>query len=181
MKPRKNISLIIGLSIPVLMIVLVAASIYLPGLFAPSPHVNFLYVIGDHDYYAGQEYVVEQGRLAKQVVNIEVKNYPERYTPPSVSRLFVHDVAMNRSKQISFEEAQGLPLDPSVQSPDGFEVVHGSRGDGLYPFFFDHSVDYNTWYLKGHNVSKKLNVEALEDRSYYFRRIRFLGWIGEKQ
>ena len=174
MERQKNISLIIGICIPLFMIVLVAASIYLPGLFAPPPQVNFLYVTGD-DYYQGQQYVVEQGRLAKR----EVK-YPEHYTP-GVTRLFVHDVAMNRSREIPFEDAQHLSLDPSAQSPDGFEVVYGSHEYGVFPFFFDHSDDDNAPYLKGHNTSKKLNVEVPADRNYYTRRIRFLGWIQEGQ
>lgn len=174
MERQKNISLIVGICIPLLMIVLVGASIYLPALFAPPAQFDFLYVTGD-DYYAGQAHVVEHGRLTKR----EVK-YPAHYTP-GVARLFVHDVAANRSKEISFEEAQGLSLDPNVQSPDGFEVVHGSRGDGLFPLFFVHDVDYNTWYLKGHNTSKKLNVEFPSDRrGYYHLGVRFLGWIQEE-
>ena len=40
---KKNITLILGISIPILMILFVAGSIYLPGLFI-KPHFNFLYV-----------------------------------------------------------------------------------------------------------------------------------------
>ncbi len=172
MKAKQNISLIIGIAIPVLMIVLVAASIYLPGLFSPAPKVNFLYVIGD-DYYQGQQYTVENGKLTKR----EVK-YPEHYTP-GVVRLFIHDVATNQSREVSFAEAQQLPLDANAKSPDGFEVVYGSRGDGIFPLFFFHSEDYNTVYLKGHNTSKKLDLQAPTTGGYYYynNRFRFLGWI----
>jgi len=172
MKTKQNISLIIGLAIPILMIVLVAASIYLPGLFSPAPKVNFLYVIGD-DYYQGQQYVVENGKVTKR----EVK-YPEHHTP-GVARLFVHDVTANQSREVSFAEAQQLPLDANAKSSDGFEVAYGSRGDGIFPLFFFRSEDYNTVYLKGHNTSKKLNLQTPTTGSYYYypNRFRFLGWI----
>ena len=178
MKTKRNISLIIGLAIPLVMIVLVAASIYLPGLFAPSPRFNFLYVLGD-DYYQGQQYVVEKGKLIKR----EVK-YPEHYTPyypytPGVARLFVHDVVRNESREISFEDAQQLSLNANIKSPDGFEVVYGSSGDGIFPLFFFHDTDYSTVYIKGHNASRKLNLQAGTTGGYYYyyNRFRFLGWI----
>lgn len=43
---KKNITLVIGISIPILMILFVAGSIYFPRLFI-KPHFNFLYVSGD--------------------------------------------------------------------------------------------------------------------------------------
>lgn len=172
MKPQKNVSLIIGLSIPFLMIVLVAASITLPEFFAPKPQVNFLYVTGD-DYYQGHAYVVDGGRLVKR----EVK-YPEHYAP-GVTRLFVHDVSANVSKEASFEEAQQLRLDSNSKSPDGYEVVYGNAEYGFFPLFFSGTRDYNSLYLKGHSASKRLNLQLPSDsRNYYSRnRARFLGWI----
>jgi len=172
MKLQKNISLIIGLAIPLLMIVLVAASIYLPGLFAPQPKVNFLYVTDD-DYYQGHAYVVEHGKLTKR----EVK-YPEHYTP-GVTRFYVHDVSSNVSKEVSFEEAQQLRLDANVKSSDGYEVVYGSADYGLFPLFFAGGRDDNSMYLKGHGASKKLELQRSTDDRYYYShgRARFLGWI----
>ena len=67
MKTPRNPSLVIALAIPLLMIALIAASIYLPGLFAPPPAFNFLYVTGD-DYYGEPTYVVENGVLTKREI-----------------------------------------------------------------------------------------------------------------
>ncbi len=175
MAVKKNTSLIIAMAIPILMIVLVAVSIYLPGLFAPAPQFDFLYVSGD-DYYAGHQYVVENGKLAKRDVK-----YPEHYTP-GVARLFVHDVSTNNSKEIFFEEAQKFALDASVKSPDGYEVAYGSTESGFFPLFFSDGRDYNTMYLKGHNASKKLNLQVSSDERYYSyrERARFLGWVGRR-
>jgi hypothetical protein len=45
---KKNLPLTIGLSIPVLMIVFIAASIYLPRLSATQPQFSFLYTSGNN-------------------------------------------------------------------------------------------------------------------------------------
>jgi len=72
MESKKNVSLIVGIAIPILMICLIAVSIYLPLLFAPAPQFNFLYVAGD----SYSHYGVKNGSLVKN----EVK-YPEHRTP----------------------------------------------------------------------------------------------------
>ena len=169
---KKNITLVLGISIPILMILFVAGSIYLPGFFI-KPHFNFLYVSGDDYYYSQQQYLVQNGKLVKS----EIKQ-PENqnYSPPRVeSKLYIYDVAKNEAKEISFAEAQKLNLDSGVKSPDDFEVVYGSRGDGFFPFFFSSGRDYNTRYLSGHNVSKKLNLQL--NGSSYYNNFRFIGWI----
>jgi len=172
---KKNSTLIIGISIPILMILFVAGSIYLPGLFI-KPHFNFLYASGDDSYYYynnGYQYSVQNDKLIKN----ELKQ-PENpnYNPPRVEpKLYLYDVTMNEAKEISFADAQNLNLDSNTKSPDDFEVVYGSRGDGFFPFFWGGGTDYNARYLKGHNVSKKLNLQ-LNGGSYY-NNFRFIGWI----
>ncbi|MBI2589818.1 hypothetical protein HYW32_02235 [Candidatus Berkelbacteria bacterium] len=171
---KKNITLILGISIPILMILFVAGSIYLPGLFI-KPHFNFLYVSGDDSYYyynSGHQYSVQNDKLVKN----EIKQ-PENqnYNPPRVeSKLYIYDVAKNEAKEISFTEAQNLNLDSSVKSSDDFEVVYGSRDSGFFPFFWG-GTDYNARYLSGHNVSKKLNLQL--NGSSYYNNFRFIGWI----
>lgn len=170
MSSKKNISLLVGMAIPIFMILLIASSIYLPSLFAPAPKFNFLYVKED-GYGGNHEYDIRNGELAKY----EVK-YPEHYTPgPSI--LFIHDVSANTDREVSFEEAQKLKLDASAKSPDGYEVVYGSSDYGFFPFFFSGGQDYNAMYLKGHNTSKKLELQSLSGKRYYYRGRRFLGWI----
>lgn len=169
MGSKKNISLIVGIAIPILMIVLIAVSIYLPSLFAPAPQFNFIYVTEDN-YGQNFQFAVENGVLVKR----EVK-YPEHYTPKD-ARLFIHDVMKNTDQEITFEDAQKLKLDSLLKSPDGYEVVYGSSDYGFFPFFYGGS-DYNAMYLKGHNTSKKLDLQSSTDGRYYYRNRRFLGWI----
>jgi len=170
MSSKKNISLIIGIAIPIFMIVLIAVSIYLPSLFAPAPQFNFLYVTED-SYGQNRQFGVENGVLVKY----EVK-YPEHYTPKDAG-LFICNVLKNTDQEVSFEEAKKLKLDARSKSPDGYEVVYGSSEYGFFPFFFSGGNDYNALYLKGHNTSKKLELQSSNDGRYYYRNRHFLGWI----
>jgi hypothetical protein len=161
MKIRNNESLIIGVSIPILMIVLTILSIYLPTLFAPVPKYNFIYVIGDNLY--SKQYDVEKGVIVKY----KVKKYA-RMTPKD-AQLFIYDVSGNIDQEVSFEDTQQLKLDTRTKSPDGYEVTFGSNKNGKY--------DYNTLYLKGHGTCKRLELQSTTDNKYNYRNLRFMGWI----
>ncbi len=168
---KKNITLVIGISIPILMILFVAGSIYLPGLFI-QPKYNFVYVSSDDSYYYSQyQYSVQNGKIVR---NETQRPEGQTYQPQIDVKLYVYDVAKNESKEISFEEAQNLTLDSKNISPDGFEITYGSSGEGFFLFFFYSRTDYNTRYLKGHNVSKKLNLQL---SGSYYNDFRFIGWI----
>lgn len=167
--------LIIGLSIPILMILFVAASIYLPLLFVHTrPKFNFLYVTGD-DYFFGRQYSVENCKLVKKEDN---RDYPSYFRRRGEEKLFVHDIVKNESKEIAFEEAQKFNLNSSIKSPDSFEIVYGSKADGVWPLFGFSERDCSTVYIKGHNISRKLNVQLPE---HNYNNFRFLGWITDKQ
>lgn len=162
--------MIVGISIPILMIILVAASIYLPGFFI-KPQYNFLYVNGDDSYYNERhQYSVQDGKLIRnEMKDSEGKAY-------TYARLFLYDVIKDKSREVTFEEAQNLGIDPSDVSPDGFEIAYGSHGSGIFPFFFYSNTDYNTRYLTGHNISKKLNLQLIGS---YYNSFRFIGWINQ--
>lgn len=168
MKIKKNIALIVGLSIPVVMIVLVAAAIYLPRLFY-HPAYNFLYVTSG-DYYAIQQYEVQDGRLMKKNVK-----RPDAMASAGEAKLYIYDVATDRNTEVSFADAQNLDLDPDRQSPDGFEIVAAGYRDGFFPFFFSSDGDYCARYISGHNVSRKLDLKQGSNSAC--DNFRFIGWI----
>lgn len=174
MNGKSNLPLIIGISIPVLMILFVTGSIYLPALLSNArPQYNFLYSIGEgYPFSYNTEYTVEKGKLTKQEIKEGSESVPLRR---GHVKFFIHDVAKNQSRDVTFEEAQELELDSNIKSPDSFEIVHGSGAEGIFPFFFSSREDYKTVYIKGHNISKKLEVQISRDS--YDESFRFLGWI----
>ncbi len=169
MEIKKNAPLLLGISIPILTILFVAGSVYLPGLFI-KPRFDFLYASGGNYYGAREQYSIQNGKLVKSQ---RLEEIPLDRSPREEPRLFVHHVEKNESTELSFEEAQNLTLDSSAISPDGFEVVYGSSGEGIFPFFFWTGTDRGNQYLQGHWVSKRLNLP----RSGGYYGARFLGWV----
>ncbi|MDO8657633.1 MAG: hypothetical protein Q7K55_02755 [Candidatus Levybacteria bacterium] len=164
---RKNLSLIIGFSIPIMMILFVAISIYIPKIFF-NPKYNFLYST-DEGYSTNQIYSVRNGRLFENPKPTPAYSDPRLYSNP---QLYVHNVAANKSVPVTFEEAASFTLDSNVESPDGYKLENGSGG-GFFPFFWSNR-DYNVKYLVGHNASEKINVKT---NGSNYSSIHFLGWI----
>src|SRR3989344_1296206 len=163
---HKNTPLIIAFSIPILMILFVVVSIYIPGLFV-QPKYNFLYSTGE-DYYGNRQYSVIGGRLIINPTPTPSLNYRSYGNP----QLYVHNVMTNESMPVSFEDGSHYFLDSNTESPDGYKLENGSSGGGFFPFWYDR--DYGSKYLVGHNVSKKVNVRS---HSSSYNSIHFLGWI----
>lgn len=170
---KNNIPLIIGILIPVLMIVFVWVSIYLPTLFT-QPKYNFIYASGG-DYYQLKSYAVENSKLVKN----EVK-YPSDYHSPTPMsklepKLYIYDVEKNISREISFTEAQKLNLSSTNISPDGFEIVSGSHEYSIFSLFFSRGDFYGERYIRGHGLTKRLNLTKGD--GYWYYDISFIGWI----
>lgn len=149
------------------MILFIAGSIYLPALFV-KPKYNFLYTVYDYSPYNKYRYYVIDGRIVREEVQ---RPKSQRQRPQVEAKLYIYDVKENESRKIPFEEARELKLDPTPESPDGFEVVRGSGTAEFFPFFWAEG-DRKAVYLRGHNIRRKLNVR-------YRGSFRFLGWIIE--
>ena len=176
---KKNLPLYIALCIPVVMIVIIAAAIYLPGL-GKKPQYNFIYATGENVdyYYYGSDfiYVVRDDKVVK------VDRTPNPNAPRPINnnqnivepKLYLYDVVKNQSTELTLFQTQQYTLNTSNTSPDGFTVERGNYSDGGFPFDGG-SGDYNHWYLKGHNRSRQLNL-ALSGFDIY-NNFQFLGWV----
>lgn len=167
---KQNITLIIGLLIPVFMILFVAGAIYLPTLFinVNPPKYNFVYMI--NNYNNDYKYTVIKNRLTRE--KIERKN---NYSTPNQrpTKFFIHDITTHKNTELSFEEASALNINDKIESPDGFKVENGRRSFGFFPFY--NRGNYYTRYLTKEGYSEKLKLHTT-DRNYYYNFL-FLGWI----
>jgi hypothetical protein len=149
MNIRKHLTLIIGLTLPVLMIIAVAAGIFVPRLLN-HPKTNFVYA----------------SQSIQDVLTPADKGGP--VTPPS-TKYYLHDVQKNASGEISEKDYKKMSLDTVATSPDGFKVETGSSDS-----FFG-GGNYRQQYLVGHGASYKLNLKV--DQNDYSRDFKFLGWV----
>lgn len=191
-KLKQNITLVVGLSIPIFMIAIIAGVIYFPRLLNPvePPQHDFVYAVGDGVAYAAYNvtypyhptkgvwqkyfYRVVSGKLVRE----EALPVPEEYKNiPIVSdepRFYVYRVRTHKSDPISFDEASQLVLDAGSKSPDGYEIVRGNgRGGGMFPFGYNGGDDYNKKYIRKEYYAEPLDLNLPQD---YYGEF-FVAWI----
>lgn len=166
-KEKKNAhvkDLLLLLAVPIAIIAVAAAVIYIPRL-AASPSYDFVYATCA-DYRCSSVYTVNSGRLTEKK-----QDATESYMRGPDPSLQYYDAKNASSRGISYEEAQKLRLNSSSKSPDGYTLSKENSNSG---FLFWSDYDQN-WYLK--DGAKKKKVELSPDNSYYTDNITFLGWV----
>lgn len=195
-----KIKIIIGVSLPVLVILLAMAVTFLPNLFF-NPKYDFIYALNDrqssdYSYYYmnnGNVYDVVDGKLtmSKPVLRPE---YVSKVGQPGYEKiqdfaptqsLYRYKVATNTFEPITFEKAQAFTLTGNGSAPDGTILdnpgyYRGSVTEELFVGSYRGDDDINLM-LRNGVWSKKIsitNVGSNYYRSYYGGRdFNFLGWV----
>ena len=177
---KKNFAVLLAFALPILLILVVALTTYLPSLFI-STNYDFIYIScndSSSSYYSYNCNGYVQKRLYSVVDDKFVVN--EKYT----ARIFLHDTKKNENKEISLLDVQKLKLSGLLTSPDGVTVSSGySPTGGCGEFFIfggcGGSSSYGYYLAKGRSRSK-LNLINNSDSYYYNNNFQFLGWVIEK-
>jgi len=189
---KKNLPIIVALTLPLFMILFVAGSVYLPGLFTKSPKYNFVYSLNIdnrylyHDYGSTvfkNSYVITDGKLTKVPIILQGEITPEQAKIQRVVEdappLYIYDVASNVAKKISFELARGLSIDDGPTSPDGFYLTYSSSNNGIFDLFGS-SNNHRGWVLtRGAKSVKVRSLDINDYNGYYYgyNNIKLIGWI----
>lgn len=181
---KQNLTLVLAFSLPVILIVFVALSTYLPSLLL-STNYNFVYATCSNDNYYNcsdyleQRYEVVEGKLTIKDVDPtidsdgdKIPDVKENYT----TRLFLHDTKNNESREISPAEAQGLTLNNLLTSPDGVSVSSDYNRGPDFLFVFDGGSSYGYYLMKG-DSKVKLNLINSNENYYYQHNFQFIGWV----
>jgi len=179
---KKNITVLLAFLLPILLVLGLAISVFLPGLFL-STQYNFVYAtcdigLGDYRYYPDYPpnctaylnslYKVEKTKLVIQAI----VSANGRYIP----HLFIHDTTNNESREITFAEANDLRLSGLLTSPDGVSVDSGyDRGDRF--FMFDMMSSNHDFYLTKGREHHRLNLINSNGRYDSYNNFKFIGWV----
>ncbi len=181
---KQNLTLVLAFLLPILLIFIVAINAYFPSLFFKTDY-NFVYASCDSsgseypygcENYAKSLYSVQNNKL---VVNTAAENQdsdldkrPDR-TQFKV-RLFLHDTKENASREITVQEAQKIPFDPLLTSPDEVTISSGYSSSGDF-FLFNGNSSYGYYLTKG-KLKSRLNL--INDNRYYsVDNFHFIGWV----
>ena len=162
--PIKDLLLLFA--IPVAVILIAAAVIYLPRLLANPSH-DFIYAVCD-DYRCKSGYSVDGSGRVTEDTNEEAAKYS--FYDQS-AQLRYYSASSGATRSITLDDAQSYQLDVSSRSPDGYTLTQEGSSSG---FLFWSSRD-DRWYLK--DGAKKKPVELITDQSRYSQNIKFLGWV----
>ena len=174
---KENLPLIIGLSLPVLMVIVLVAVIYIPRLYT-KPTYDFIYTVGSYPVYYNSEpqekieYMIIDEKLQKDISSLTVMpKYYADYTP----NFYRYSVTENRSIPLSDEEVMRLKLDPSKKSPDGFVLNYGVEVDNVFEGIFGEGRDHSQRVLEKGSVSIPISIPSVIGR--YSTNVFFVGWI----
>lgn len=185
---KEHFVVILAFALPLLLIIGLAVSTYVPSLLL-STQYDFVYTTcGDGtnyyyeyncDTYLNSLYKVENGKLLLRDVdslqdsdNDKTPDVAENY----VTRLFLHDTQANEGREITLNEAQSFNFNELITSPDGVSVESAYNNNMDFFIFFNGSSQYGYYLTKGSKKSK-LNLVNDDDRYYYRDNFKFIGWV----
>jgi len=169
---KKNLSLIIGLCLPVILILTIIITLIFEETFIPSDY-NIIFEYGTSRVSVSETYTVVDNKLRKIEVFI-----PENTRFSDSSDIYLYNVIENSFKAINLDATQTFYIIPDKVSPDGYEVVMQTQNQGIFPF--THSVtDMSYVYLKGQNSDRKLILP--DDRVNNRKFFKFIGWINNSK
>lgn len=180
MKTKLSLPFVIGLGVPVLMVLALAAVVYIPGFFQ-KPAYNFLYASGFQPY-SHPTFEVPGGKLGYSCTSLNDYSWSppgtttksDLCTEANLSKLYVYNVQSDTSTEISYTDAKKLTYLPNPSSPDGYQIGQANYSGDIFSGLFGGNRDYNSWYIKGHSQQRKINIDTNLANSYNFS---FISWI----
>lgn len=156
---KQNIIVLLAFALPILLILGIAASTYLPGV-SLSTQYDFVYATCDNQ---NKPYPVE----------VECKKELE------TTRLFIHYSSTNENREVKLENIQNLEISPLLTSPDGVTLDWGYGNNDVEFFpFFGRSSQFSYYFIKGER-RHEVNLVGINDY-YSSNNFKFIGWIINK-
>ena len=191
---RDNLVLVVGLTLPVLLMAGFLLASALPGRMTDPPKYDLLF--SQYDYPPGVRLpinvrlVVKDGVLTALYTQVPVPG--GAYPNGTWRKLFRYEAATGTVRELSLpypadmeairgtreavvEATRDLRLDTARQSPDGYELAFGDRrGGGLLLEIFGGTRDYGPRLRKGSGRSLPLPPSVGYEQ---YSDVEFVGWV----
>ena len=188
---KDNYVLVVGITLPVVLVVVFFLALVVPSRMAPPPQYDFLFTLDEYQTSApvavGVRYDVYKDRLRAPLF------VPTQPGNRAVPRLFVYEVNrqtlreivvdlpvvpedMPADKRLRIDEVADLQLDPRLKAPDGYEFQHSrySGGGGLFTELFVGGRSRYEPALVRDGASVRLELPT---GRYNYYNAQFLGWV----
>lgn len=187
---KQNLVLVIGLTLPLLLILLFVMATVIPKSMGTPPQYEMLFSATQYDYQNTSGFALNFDVKNKQLM-IKPKKNEDRNVNYNQERLFVYDgktettreITLDNSKFIDgavqvLEETKSFEIDTNHVSPDGYTLDGPSYGGGGMMMGMFGGGSHNSGYrIKKGAVAYK--VPYYKGDAYY-NQMRFIGWIVKK-
>ena len=187
---KENLVLAIGLTPPLLLIVLFFLASVLPKSMGTPPQYEMLFSTMKYEYQQTPDYLFDFKVKDKKLM-VSAKKVDDKLNNGSANKLMVYDGKTETVREISIDntkagtaassglivldETKDLMLDSNAVSPDGYTLDGANYGDGgLVGGLFGGGYRNNGYRVKKGAVAYKMpNMQP----DYYYSNVQFLGWI----
>ncbi len=187
---KENLVLAVGLTLPLLLILLFFVATVIPKSLGTPPQYEMLFTITKYDYQNKPEYVLDFN-VKNQQLMVKAKKYDEKNNSNMSRTLIAYDaktettreIAIDSSKladgsEVILEETKNMTIDNASTSPDGYALAGPNYGgSGLLSGLFGGGYNNGGYRLKKGSIGYRL-PNAQND--YYYNQLQFLGWVIKK-
>ena len=189
---KENLVLVIGLSLPLLLIILFFAATVIPKPIGTPPQYEILFTTVKYDNQYPSDYIVSYAVKDKHLV-IKTKKHEDKlnnYNAKTILMAYdaksetVREINVDTSKfpqtasEMVLEETKHYEVDSSVLSPDGYKLEMPRYGDrGLMGGLFGMGSGYASHRIIKDSIGYKLPEPK---HGYYYNQVDFIGWVIKK-
>lgn len=190
---KENLVLVIGLTLPLLLIVLFFVATVIPKAMGTPPQYEMLFTTVRYDYQNTQDYFLDFA-VKNQQLTVKVQKNENKDRNYNVKKLMAYDgktetvreIAIDITKtagasngiEVVLEETKNMIIDTSSVSPDGYALDGPNYGGGgLMGGVFGGGYRNSGFRLKKGSVGYKI---PNEQQNYYYNQVQFIGWVIKK-
>ena len=186
---KQNLVLVIGLSLPILLIVIFFVATVLPKSLGTPPQYELLFTTLKYEYENAPVYLVDFKVVNQKLVAIVKKNddkgrnyNSKKLMAYNAKTETVREITIDLAKvagtgdhkEVVLDETKDLKVDASPVSPDGYQLDGSNYGNsGLLGGLFGVGHRNSGYRIKKGAVAYK--VETQQD--YYYSDFKFVGWV----
>jgi len=191
---KENLVLVVGLTFPLILILIFFASTVIPKLMSAPPQYEMLFSTKLYDYQNTTDYTLDFS-VQNQQLMVKVKKRENKDINYDFKRLMAYDAKTNTVREIVIDvpnavasavngvavlhETEGLLIDTATVSPDGYSLDgpnYGGSG-GMVGGLFGDGYRNSGFRLKKGSIGYKIpNTQ----QHYYYNQVQFIGWIIKK-
>ncbi|MES2579246.1 MAG: hypothetical protein V4552_01770 [Pseudomonadota bacterium] len=187
---KENLVLVIGLSLPILLIVLFFLATVVPKSFGTPPQYELLFTTLKYEYENSPVYLVDFKVVNHQLV-AKVKKNDDKSRNYNSKKLMAYNAKTETVREITIdltkaaeagdgnevilEETKGLKVDAAMVSPDGYQLEGSNYSNtGLVGGLFGGGNRNSGYRIKKGAVAYKVETTQPD---YYYSDFKFVGWI----